>query len=681
MTTNLEGSGLPSFSRAGRTKSNRNELAVVMQAFERERTEKARGRPPRNYQSLAEIEPRTTNFNEDLGRNALISSSPRATLDKASAGKKNEGLVFNRVLRWSKVPGEEPDPDSAKNAAVITNKHSLRAREVDKKRPEALRPNYFFLATERGAPNDYLEQLHKQNGKLAPPVGYYNAKIEVTKPSGPRLGYIVQVDRPHAPTFMAETLVNDTLAKSKKELTLKGKSPKEELVITPRTAVRFLRDKNPNVMDLSQYSLDDTRKSHSRQETVNPGADQHRPQEDEEDDRAKTDNPAEQEGGAMSPVTSPDHRTRPRTSSPTSSRRIFDKAWDASRMTIDMKGRTARTKADSGKSTCTGYLMDTGQSADVWYRPSYEVMAISNRRVMTPHLEHSGKDFDDQLLRLGFQTPESLAEGPFYSKADSAMNWSNMPTWFLASHVNTNPTAVNIGKQLPRRSIAAQGIDTGVNLQYRKPTRSINTICTKDAHPTYQHVPAPNFKKSASKHCDIVSSKQAMTANLDYNPSRRLQMSRTKGVLKFKHMGQRRPLTADPFTGKQTYGVSDIMYDTRHASQQVRPRIFSPVNMYRNLGRGEGNDGIETAAGALTGINYWDGVHRHTSSLTKLENSLLPDLGRTQGREAYDPRDVQYTQARFLCSTIDAKVQEPISSSGKQAFFHGKDTGVLWHPK
>ena len=67
MTTNLEGSGLPSFSRAGRTKSNRNELAVVMQAFERERTEKARGRPPRNYQSLAEIEPRTTNFNEDLG--------------------------------------------------------------------------------------------------------------------------------------------------------------------------------------------------------------------------------------------------------------------------------------------------------------------------------------------------------------------------------------------------------------------------------------------------------------------------------------------------------------------------------------------------------------------------------------------------------------------------------------
>jgi hypothetical protein len=73
----VEGSGMPSFSRSGKTYSNKTELAVVQAVFERDRAEKARGRPALDYVSLAETAARTTNYAEDLGRNSLISSSPR----------------------------------------------------------------------------------------------------------------------------------------------------------------------------------------------------------------------------------------------------------------------------------------------------------------------------------------------------------------------------------------------------------------------------------------------------------------------------------------------------------------------------------------------------------------------------------------------------------------------------
>jgi hypothetical protein len=92
-------------------------------------------------------------------------------------------------------------------------------------------------------------QFNKQVWNLAPPVGYYDVKTGLTTVSGPRLGYIVQVDRPHAPTFMAEML-----AKSKKEFTIKGKH-NTPFQISPRIAVRLLHNKTFNVNDLCRYSL------------------------------------------------------------------------------------------------------------------------------------------------------------------------------------------------------------------------------------------------------------------------------------------------------------------------------------------------------------------------------------------------------------------------------------------
>lgn len=670
---NVEGYGMPSFSRSGRTSSNRLELAVVKKNEERARAEKTRARSQFSYRSLADVEARTSNFREDLGRAALVCSSPRIDDAPTQEGKGDgPGLAFQRVVLWSQVPGEDYDP-SKPPAAANRSVRGTGNRE-EKKPVQKDRPNHFFLATERGAPNDYLEQFNKQNGKLAPPVGYYDAKLEVTKPSGPKLGYIVQNDRPHAPTVRAETLLNETLAKSKKELTMKGKSTPttRDGKISPRVAVRLLRDKDPNVLDLSQYSFENPKKRTDKKPAAAPA----QQQEDEDDERPKT-SASPSKGEAMSVVGSPP-KHRPRTCSPTSGSRVFDKAWDASHITIDMKGRTARNKEGTGVSTCTGYLMSAAQSADVWYRPSFEVMEISNRRVPTPDLSRSGKDYDDQLLKLGFRLPEDLAQVPFYSKVDGAMDWSDMPKWYAATNLMDNRTTVQIGKQTARRSIAEKGIDTGIRIQCRKPTRSMNTIACKK-HPTYQHVQGFDMQKSSSAHGEITAVK-SITTKLDYNPSQRLQMKRTTGILPIKKMGVRRPMTADPFTGKPVFDTLDMIYDTKE--EIIKPRSRQPVDMRRRPGR-ESWPRMEqsTAAGGLTGLTYWEGVEQLTSSTSQLKKKALPNLALTQGREARNPLDAADREARFFAATLDAKITEPISKIGKTHFHNGHKTGALWHPK
>jgi len=686
---------MPSFSRSGKNTSNIRDLAVVNHSFERDRIEKARGRPPFSYTSLADAAPRTANFADDLGRHALISSSPRVHVAPSTANKK-EGLVFQRILKWTMVPGEEYDPNAPQQNAGGSNRPASRSAKDEKKRVQSERPNHMFLATERGAPNDYLVQFNKQVGNLAPPVGYYDVKTGLTTLSGPRLGYIVQVDRPHAPTFMAETLVN-------KECKKNGKK-KGTFQISPRIAVMLLRDKTPNVNDLSQYSLSESRsrKSHNQKESrEEKKAEESRQKEDEaeEDDRAKSrassdrvqnrESPHRVKNGGspdknssiMSPVASPDKYFRPRTSTPTSGSRIYDKKWDVSHCTIDMKGRTPRNKEGTGQSTCTGYLMITPQSADIWYRPSFEVMEITQRRTKTPDLSRSGKDYDDQILRLGFQMPDTLAQVPHYSKVDSAMNWTDMPGWYTSSHAMSK-TTVQIGKQTARRSITVSAADTGVRIQFRKPSRSVSTIGYKDTHPQFSHIPGPNMKKSTSAHGDIETTK-SITLDLDYNPSIRLQVPRTTGVLHLKKMGERRPITAHHFTGKSIHTITDIVYDKEYAEMQtIRPRTLSPVNMALRPGREAwGGQSNGAASGGLTGLTYWDGISENTSSLAELRKSHMPDLNMTQGREAYNPRDTADRESRYFAATLDAQVRAPISKVGKQHFDHGEKTGQLWHPK
>ena len=530
--SNIEGSGMPSFSRTGRNSSNRNELATVNRCFERTRAADARERPAFKYQSLADKAPRADDYAADLGRGALIASSPR--LDGVPSEKKaKDGLAFQRIVRWSSVPGQDYNPHELHDVA----KPAGRGAHEDKiKAPQKERPNHFFVATERGAPNDYLEVFNKQVGQLAPPIGYYNAKLDLTKPAGPKLGYIVQVDRPHAPSFMAETLVSETLAKSKKELTLQGKAPKQPVSVTPRTAVRLLRDKSPNVTDLSQYSVLNT--SHHKSPKKEKEIQAPQPKQEDQEERAQTAASPDKEA-LMSPM-SPNSKLRPRTSSPTTGTRIFDKRWDASHITIDMDGRTARTKA-SGQSTCTGHQLITSQSADVWYRPSFEVMEVSCKRVPTPDLSRSGKDYDDRILRLGFQLPETLAQAPFYPAVVSAMDWSAMPKWYAATTLMDNNTMVQIGKQTARRSIAMSGPDTGLRIQYRHPTRDSTSTVARQHHPTLPHVPGPDLKRSTSAHGDIAAFK-SITMQLNYHHSNRLLTNRTTHVLRLKKMCSRRPL-------------------------------------------------------------------------------------------------------------------------------------------
>jgi hypothetical protein len=701
----VEGSGMPSFSRSGKTYSNKTELAMVQAVFERDRAEKARGRPALDYVSLAETAARTTNYAEDLGRNSLISSSPRLP-DEQTKTTKNEGLLFQRVLKWSAVPGEEYDPNiPPQTMAASKQKEEAYAKDKKKKPTQQLRPSSFFLATERFAPNDYLEQLNKQVGKLAPPVGYYDVKLDLTKPAGPRLGYIVQEDRPHAPTFLAETLVKERLVKSQKELTLKDKtnSGKQHINLTPQMAVRLLRDTTPNTADLSQCSIEESKKSQSIKEA------KHKLHEDEEDDRAKSAmTPDQTQGQNMSPVASP--QTRPRTSSPTSGSRIFDKDWDKSRITIDMKGRTPRDKEDlqrlfgrqlqdTGMSTCTGYQYSKTQSADVWYRPNFEPMQITQKRCPTPDLSRSGKDFDDQLNRLGFRQPEILAQMPWYSKVDSHMDYTKMPGWFTNTRPMDNRTSVQIGKQTQRRPLSdvapysqtEAAIDTGVRIQFRNLNPKTNpfwkTVGCDDKHPTYPHVPGDyNLQKSKSAHGKVEN--KSTTTHLNYYPSHRLMMQRTTGVLPFNKMGKRVSAIAHPHTGKPLRNVSEIFYDTHDAEMgTIRPRVLSPVNMTTDLDREAGAtraplEGPEHKdASHLSGAIYWDGVSALTSSIRQLDNKRMPCLDRTQGREAFNPRDQAYRTALQMTAMLDDKVREPISTVGKEAFDNGHKTGKVWQPK
>mmetsp|Transcript_14931 Transcript_14931/g.21765 ORF Transcript_14931/g.21765 Transcript_14931/m.21765 type:complete len:135 (-) Transcript_14931:56-460(-) len=110
------------------------------------------------------------------------------------------------------------------------------------------------LRSSHGLGNISVVQFDKQMGNLAPPVGYYDVKIEFTTVLGPRLGYRVQIDHPHATTSMAEMLVKETLAKSKKDFTIKSED-NTPFQILPRVAVRLLCDKTLFVNVLSQYSL------------------------------------------------------------------------------------------------------------------------------------------------------------------------------------------------------------------------------------------------------------------------------------------------------------------------------------------------------------------------------------------------------------------------------------------
>ena len=675
---NVEGSGMPSFSQAGRNYSNRKDLAVINEAFARDRAQELRVRGAPTYKSLHEGGARLSDFKQDLGRTASISSSPRVRADGTSEKTKGDGLVFRRALQWSQVAGKQYDPDEETKAPAEKPSTRDKDKEPMKKKSDAApRPNHFFTSTERGAPNDILVVIGKADS-CAPPVGYYDAKIDLTKPiRNNKLGYIVQADRPHAPSVLAEALVHETLAKSKKEPSVHSKKDthsQEQLRISPRTAVRLLRDKSPNVMDLSQYSS--TQLSHKKPAAT---ATPKRSQEDE-DEKGKADDSAAEQNVDMSVVASPEANVRPRTTTPTSGQRMpIDKSWDKRSMTIDFKGRVPRKK-ESGASTTTGFLMDvSGSAADVWYRPSTEwaTMAINNRHTPTPHLKHSGKDFDNQILRLGQRLPEDLADGPQYDKVSGAMNWSNPPAWFKATHVLDNKTSVKMSRQVPRRDLAVEGIDTGLALQFRRPRDTVrgplNTIMPTDKNPMFGHVPATNLKKGQG-HGEIAAVR-SITTHLNYNPSHRLQSARTQGALHFKKMTARRPLTADVFSGKPVYTVSDTIYDTQQAFERTRPRSRSTVDMYKNVGR-EGWDGSEggSAAEHLTGIAYWDGVNAHTHSLKNIETSLMPDLGRVQGREAYNPLDVAERQARYLSATIDSRVQEPISDAGKQS-------GGVWHPK
>jgi len=206
----------------------------------------------------------------------------------------------------------------------------------------------------------------------------------------------------------------------------------------------------------------------------------------------------------------------------------------------------------------------------------------------------------------------------------------------------------------------------------------MNTIaCQK--HPTYAHVPGTDMGKSPSAHGETTPSR-SITTHLDYNPSHRLQKNRTTGVLQMKKMGARRPMTADPFTGKPVFDVKDINYDGKVES--VKPRSRTPVDMQRRPGR-EAWPRMDhsTTAGGLTGMIYWDGVNKLTSGLSQYKNKALPNLNLTQGREAYNPLDAGDREARFFAATLDAKVTEPISKVGQMHFRNGHKTGVLWHPK
>jgi hypothetical protein len=206
----------------------------------------------------------------------------------------------------------------------------------------------------------------------------------------------------------------------------------------------------------------------------------------------------------------------------------------------------------------------------------------------------------------------------------------------------------------------------------------MNTIaCQK--HPTYAHVPGTDMGKSPSAHGETTPSR-SITTHLDYNPSHRLQKNRTTGVLQMKKMGARRPMTADPFTGKPVFDVKDINYDGKVES--VKPRSRTPVDMQRRPGR-EAWPRMDhsTTAGGLTGMIYWDGVNKLTSGLSQYKNKALPNLNLTQGREAYNPLDAGDREARFFAATLDAKVTEPISKVGQMHFRNGHKTGALWHPK
>lgn len=308
-------------------------------------------------------------------------------------------------------------------------------------------------------------------------------------------------------------------------------------------------------------------------------------------------------------------------------------------------------------------------------------MDIMSRHIRTPDLSKSGKDFDDQLAKLGHVKPEVAAASPVYFKAREALDWTSKKGWFGLVKQRTNNVLVNIGKNLPRRvpTKAKNGEDIRIHTSEATYVPK-STVCPNEKDPYFGHTPSVSMARNSSSHENLFNYTSPCDPKVQYKVSHRLLLKRSQSVIPFHKSLARRPLTADYFTGKPVYEILDKVYNPEPGLEKTRPRSLSPADFRRPGREAWGGSVEETASNGLHGTTYWTNVGRLTEIQAGLKNRRLPNLGKTPGREGHMNADT--TKERLaMTAHLDAEVKEPYSTLGQRYLQHGNTTGAIWDPK
>ena len=204
------------------------------------------------------------------------------------------------------------------------------------------------------------------------------------------------------------------------------------------------------------------------------------------------------------------------------------------------------------------------------------VPAAKLLHVPGPDLGRTGgrAERSDQLLRLGYRTPEDLATAPEYPRAIGALEWGAAPAGWAAVKTLGAQATVNYARETGERfrpaTSGGAARDAAMRVDYRDGKRGLleNTLCAPDANPLIPHTPGFLMRRAASSHANFSLGRPPTCLGGDYRVSTRLVSLRTAGAPPFRKMLPRRPVTADPRTGKPLSESADIVYNPRYPGVQ-----------------------------------------------------------------------------------------------------------------
>lgn len=292
-----------------------------------------------------------------------------------------------------------------------------------------------------------------------------------------KLAYIANKDRPSAPSFQVERLAK-TLPKSQGSAEMAQPTPRFSLRVLRElekfppnspAAMRFLKQALMSAGMPPELSRPASRGRHSLHSTATSAKIGFADASSQEVDRAE----GEEEALVATASTGTTGSGADSQAFPVAAPALLDTAnlgatGNLSHTSISLRTRSAsspehirgldmsrmlpRYKPDTGAPTLCGYQVPKGTDS---VEGDYNAV-VGKHHIPTPDLSRSGKDHIDQLQRLGYVPPGSLAS-PVYPEYESPVNWAHPQGWMRATKAKSTGGHVSMDQMLPRRPATSQG--------------------------------------------------------------------------------------------------------------------------------------------------------------------------------------------------------------------------------